>query len=329
MPQETSNLSAPAIDLSVVIPLYNEEGSIRELYEWIAKVVEAEGVAYEVIFIDDGSDDRSWETIAGLVAQHDTVKGVRFLRNNGKSAGLNVGFEAAEGEVVITMDADLQDSPDELPELMRMIRQEGYDLVSGWKKKRHDPVTKTVPSKLFNSVTRWMSGVKLHDFNCGLKAYRKEVVKNIDVYGEMHRYIPVIAKREGFYRIGEKEVTHYPRRYGRTKFGIERFINGFLDLATILFVARFKKKPMHFFGLWGCLMFLVGFLGAVWLGGMKLYYLQQHIEARLVTDQPLFYIALTAMIMGVQFFLAGFLGELVSRNSPDRNTYKVRERLGF
>lgn len=279
----------------------------------------------EVIFVDDGSKDGSWKVIEDLSQKNNHVRGIKFRRNYGKSAGLNVGFEAARGDVVITMDADLQDSPDEIPELYKMITKEGFDLVSGWKKKRFDPLSKTIPTKLFNWATRKMSGVYLHDFNCGLKAYRKDVVKSIEVYGEMHRYIPVIAKWAGFVKIGEKEVRHQARKYGTTKFGIERFINGFLDLMSIIFVSRFGKKPMHLFGMLGTLMFFIGFLVAGFLGAIKLYSVFHHEAARLVTDQPLFYIALTTMILGTQLFLAGFLGEMISRNSTDRNKYLVEK----
>jgi glycosyltransferase involved in cell wall biosynthesis len=312
-----------------VIPLYNEAESIPELVPWIEKVMDREGISYEIVFVDDGSDDGSWQRIQESSERNERVKAVRFRRNNGKSAGLNTGFLLAEGQVIVTMDADLQDSPEEVPELVRMLEEEGYDLVSGWKRKRNDPKTKTLPTKLFNWATRKMSGLKLHDFNCGLKAYRREVIENIEVYGEMHRYIPVIAKREGFFRIGEKPVEHYARRYGTTKFGMERFINGFLDLATITFVGRFSKKPMHLFGSLGTLMFVLGFLGAVYLGSMKLYYLSQNLEARLITDRPTFYIALTTMILGTQLFLTGFLAEMISRNSTERNSYKVERSLRY
>ena len=287
------------------------------------------GRSYEIILVDDGSRDGSWEEIERLHRQDHRVKGIRLGRNYGKSPALNEGFQAAEGNVVITMDADLQDDPAEVPELYRMIVEDGFDLVSGWKKKRYDPLSKTLPTKLFNATTRWASGVKLHDFNCGLKAYRKEVVKAIEVFGEMHRYIPFIAKKEGFHRIGEKEVQHHKRKYGVTKFGFDRFINGFLDLLTITFVFRFGKKPMHFFGAMGTLMFFLGSLSILWLLGEKLYFVLQNKAARLVTDQPLFFLALTAMIIGSQLFLAGFVAELVARNSPLRNNYRVQERLGL
>ncbi|MFB6257257.1 MAG: glycosyltransferase family 2 protein [Flavobacteriales bacterium] len=315
--------------ISYVIPLYNEADSIPELAEWIRKVMEREGFSYEVLFVDDGSNDGSWQRIEEAADKDPCIRAIRFRRNNGKSAGLNTGFLLARGRNVVTMDADLQDSPEEVPALIQMIEEEGYDLVSGWKTQRNDPKTKTLPTKLFNWATRQMSGVKLHDFNCGLKAYRGEVARNIEVYGEMHRYIPVIAKREGFFRIGEKPVEHFARRYGSTKFGIERFINGFLDLATITFVGRFSKKPMHFFGSLGTFMFVVGFLGAFYLGSMKMYYLSHGMDARLVTDRPTFYIALTTMILGTQLFLTGFLAEMISRNSSERNSYKVEKALRY
>lgn len=315
--------------ISVVIPLLNEQESLGELITRIHAVVTAMDKDYEVLLIDDGSRDGSWEEIQRLHATNSHVKGIRLGRNYGKSPALNEGFLAAQGDVVITMDADLQDDPAEIPELYRMITAEGYDLVSGWKKKRYDPLSKTLPTKLFNATTRWASGVQLHDFNCGLKAYRKEVVKAIEVYGEMHRYIPFIAKKEGFHKIGEKVVQHHPRKYGTSKFGLDRFINGFLDLLTITFVFRFGKKPMHFFGAMGTLMFFLGFLAATWMLGSKLYHVFRHERAPLVTDQPLFYVALTVMIIGVQLFLAGFVAELVARNSPERNSYRVSERLGL
>lgn len=316
------------MDLSIVIPLLNERESLPELTAQLHRVIGAMGRSYEVLFIDDGSQDGSWEEIQRLHAQDGRVKGIRLGRNYGKSPALNEGFRAAQGRVVITMDADLQDDPDELPELYRMITEEGFDLVSGWKKKRYDPISKTVPTKLFNWTTRRVSGVHLHDFNCGLKAYRSEVVKAIEVYGEMHRYIPFIAKKEGFHRIGEKVVVHHPRKYGTTKFGLDRFINGFLDLLTITFVFRFGKKPMHFFGAMGTLMFVLGGLAIAWLLGDKLWAVLHDERARLVASQPLFYIALTVMIIGSQLFLAGFVAELVARNSAERNAYRVEQRLG-
>ena len=309
------------MDISVVVPVYNEEESLPELFDWINRVMTAHNFAFEVIFVDDGSSDGSWDIIRNLQKQHTEVRGVRFRRNYGKSAALNKGFELAEGRVVITMDSDLQDSPDEIPELYRMVVEDGYDLVSGWKKKRYDSkLTKNLPSKLYNATTRRLSGVKLHDMNCGLKAYRKEVVKAIEVYGEMHRYIPVIAKWAGFKKIGEKVVVHQKRKYGVTKFGWERFINGFLDLISITFVTRFGRKPMHLFGALGSLLFIAGFAIAVWLAYAKLF-----LAGYRMTERPLFYFGLLAMILGTQLFLAGFLGELVSRSSSDRNHYLVDE----
>lgn len=313
--------------ISIVIPLLNEEESLSELYQWIQRVSDTNNLSVEVIFIDDGSRDNSWHKIEELQENNSNVKGIKFRRNYGKSAALNVGFQRAMGEVIVTMDADLQDSPDELPELYKMIKEDGYDLVSGWKKKRYDPLTKTIPTKLFNWATRKMTGIHLHDFNCGLKAYRHDVVKNIEVYGEMHRYIPAIAKWAGFTKIGEKVVQHQERKYGVTKFGLERFINGFLDLLSINFVGKFGKRPMHLFGLIGTLMFMIGFLMAAYIGAEKLYYLSIKVKSRLVTEIPQFYIALVCMIMGVQLFLAGFLAELVSRNSPNRNTYKIETEI--
>ncbi|MCL4281429.1 MAG: glycosyltransferase family 2 protein [Flavobacteriales bacterium] len=317
------------MDISVVIPLLNEHESLPELVAKLHEVIGRMGKQYEVILVDDGSRDGSWEEIVRLHQADGRVKGIKLGRNYGKSPALNEGFLAAQGRVVITMDADLQDDPEEIPELFRMITEEGYDLVSGWKKKRHDPLSKTFPTKLFNATTRWASGLDLHDFNCGLKAYDGRVVKAIEVYGEMHRYIPFIAKKEGFYRIGEKVVKHHPRKYGKTKFGLDRFINGFLDLLTIIFVFRFGKKPMHFFGAMGTLMFFLGFLATLWVLASKLISLWMQVRAPLVTDQPLFYIALTSMIIGAQLFLAGFVAELVARNSAERNNYRVNERLGL
>lgn len=314
------------LDISIVIPLYNEEESLKELSDWIGKVMHDNNFSYDVIFVDDGSTDSSWEVIEQLKAQNPNIKGIKFRRNYGKSAGLNVGFAAAEGRVVCTMDADLQDSPEELPEMYRMVVEDGWDLVSGWKKKRYDPLTKTIPTKLFNAATRKMSGIKtLHDFNCGLKAYRKDVIKTVEVYGEMHRYIPVLAKWAGFAKITEKVVSHQERKYGVTKFGLERFINGFLDLLTITFISKFGKRPMHLFGTIGTLMFGVGFLSALYIGIMKLYYLNKGIDAILVTDNPYFFIALTCMILGSLLFIAGFLGELISRSSETRNQYNVEK----
>ncbi|MBK8226659.1 MAG: glycosyltransferase family 2 protein [Flavobacteriales bacterium] len=318
------------MDVSVVVPLLNERESLPILIDRLHRVLASMSMAYEVILIDDGSTDGSWAEIQKAAKADARVKGIRFGRNFGKSPALNEGFIAAQGEVVITMDADLQDDPDELPELIRMVREEGYDLVSGWKKERFDPITKTIPTKLFNWTTRRVSGVKLHDFNCGLKAYRKEVVKSIEVFGEMHRYIPFIAKKEGFGHIGEKVVQHHPRKYGKSKFGLDRFINGFLDLLTITFVFRFGRKPMHFFGAVGTLMFVVGLLSACWVVGEKLYFVHALDRAApRVSDQGLFFVALTAMVIGVQLFTMGFVAELVRRYSPERNVYRVKERVGL
>lgn len=313
------------MDISIVIPLLNEAESLPELHAWIKKVMDENGFSYEVLFIDDGSKDNSWEIIAGLAAQNPSVRGIRFRRNYGKSAALNVGFARTKGRVVFTMDADLQDSPDELPGLYHRIINEKFHLISGWKKKRYDPITKTIPTKLFNYATRLMSGIRLHDFNCGLKAYSAEVVKNVEVYGEMHRYIPVIAKWEGYNRIGEQVVQHRARKYGSSKFGWNRFINGFLDLLSIYFMSRFGKKPMHFFGSLGVLSFLLGLTLAVYLGVDKLLHVMRNEAAPLVADSPYFHIGLVSMVIGVQLFLAGFLGELVSRNSADRNHYHITE----
>ena len=315
------------MDISVVAPLFNEEESIPELYAWIEKVMKANGFSYEVIFVNDGSTDRSWEIIESLQKQSSTVKGIKFRRNYGKSPALYCGFERAEGDVVITMDADLQDSPDEIPELYRMITEEGYDLVSGYKQKRYDPLSKTLPTKLFNATARKVSGIhNLHDFNCGLKAYRKAVVKNIEVYGEMHRYIPYLAKNAGFQKIGEKVVHHQARKFGKTKFGgWNRFFNGYLDLISLWFLSKFGIKPMHFFGLLGSLMFILGFISVVIVGASKLYNMNHGMPYSLVTDSPYFYLSLTAMIIGTQLFLAGFLGELISRNAPERNNYLIEK----
>jgi glycosyltransferase involved in cell wall biosynthesis len=316
------------MNISIVIPLLNEDESLPELHEWIAKVMDEHKYSYEILFIDDGSKDKSWSVIEGLAAKNPAVRGIKFRRNYGKSAALNVGFAATKGDVIITMDADLQDSPDEIPELYKMIMVDGLDLVSGWKQKRYDPLTKTIPTKLFNWATRKMSGINnLHDFNCGLKAYKKDVVKSIEVYGEMHRYIPVIAKWAGFTKIEEKVVQHRERKYGTTKFGLERFINGFLDLMSISFVSKFGKRPMHFFGLWGTIFFFLGGIVSLILIVEKLYKSYAHIHTRNVTDQPLFYLALVAMIIGTQLFLAGFLGELISRNSSERNNYLIEKEL--
>ncbi len=313
------------LNVSLVIPLYNEAESLPELHAWIVRVCKQENLTYEVLLLDDGSSDSSWEIIQRLRQQDPNVRGFRFRTNYGKSAALNVGFAEAKGEVVITMDADLQDSPDEIPALRSMILEEGYHVVSGWKKKRYDPLSKTIPTKLFNWATRKISDLELHDFNCGLKAYRNEVVKNIEVYGEMHRYIPVIAKWAGFPKIGEKVVVHQARKYGHTKFGMNRFVNGFLDLMSLFFMSKFGKKPMHFFGLLGVLSFLIGAFTACWILIDKLIYVMQSKRAPLVTDNPLFYIGLVAMIIGTQLFLAGFIGELVSRSNPERNNYNIKE----
>ncbi len=307
------------MDLSIIVPLYNEQESLSELVSWIGKVIKNK-YETEVILLDDGSYDGSWEEIERLKEVYPFVKGIRFRRNYGKSAALNVGFARAKGKVVVTMDADLQDSPEEIPELVEMIRSGKYDLVSGWKKDRKDPITKTIPTKIYNWATRMATGIKLHDFNCGLKAYRCEVIKSIEVYGEMHRYIPVMAKWAGFKRIGEKVVAHQKRKYGRTKFGIERFINGFLDLLSITFVTRFGRKPMHLFGLLGTLLFLMGFVIATYLAYAKFFWLEYRM-----TERPLFFFGLLAMILGTQLFLTGFLAELVSRNSPDRNKYLIEK----
>jgi glycosyltransferase involved in cell wall biosynthesis len=317
------------MDVSVVVPLYNEAESLPELTEWIRQVMNKNNFSYEIILVDDGSDDDSWQVIETLKKTHTEIVGIKFRRNYGKSAALNVGFEAAQGNVVITMDADLQDSPDEIPELYRRIREEDFDLVSGWKQKRYDPLTKTIPTKFFNAVTRSMSGIKnLHDFNCGLKAYRRDVVKSIEVYGEMHRYIPVIAKWAGFKKIGEQVVEHRARKYGTTKFGFSRFINGFLDLLSIFFVGKFAKRPMHFFGALGVISFFTGTLIALWIIGQKLYHIAYHIRyTREITDQPLFYIALVAIVVGFQLFLTGFIAELVSRNAPERNSYQIEKTV--
>ncbi|GEM69051.1 glycosyl transferase [Sphingobacterium mizutaii NBRC 14946 = DSM 11724] len=314
------------MDISVVIPLYNEEESLPELTAWIKRVMDANNFTYEIVMVDDGSKDSSWKVIKGLKKENENVIGIRFRRNYGKSAALNVGFAAAEGDVVITMDADLQDSPDEIPELYDRIKNQGADLVSGWKKKRYDPLTKTLPTKLFNSATRSMSGIdNLHDFNCGLKAYKKDVVKSIEVYGEMHRYIPVLAKWAGFSNIQEQVVQHYPRKYGTTKFGPGRFVKGFLDLMSIFFVGKFAKRPMHFFGPLGVISFLLGFFITIWLICEKLMSIANGTVYRNVTDQPLFFLALVAIIIGSQLFLTGFVAELVSRNGSDRNKYHVDE----
>lgn len=314
------------MDISVVVPLFNEEESLPELVHWIRRVMEENRFTWEVILVDDGSNDASWEVIGQLSREDPSVRGIKFRRNYGKSAALFCGFEASRGEVVITMDADLQDSPDEIPGLWKMIKEERYDMVSGWKKQRYDPLTKTLPSKLFNGTARLASGIRLHDFNCGLKAYRSTVVKSIEVYGEMHRYIPILAKHAGFTRIGEKVVQHQARKYGKTKFGIERFINGYLDLLSITFISRFSKKPMHFFGLMGTFVFLFGLIAAVVVGANKLTMLARGVRAPLVADNPWFFIALVAMIIGTQLFLTGFIAELVSRSAPERNIYHIETR---
>ena len=312
------------MDISIVVPVFNEEESLPELSDWIDKVCEQESLSYEVIFIDDGSTDTSWDVIEKLSNLNPRLKGIKFRRNFGKSAALNVGFEAVEGDVVITMDADLQDSPDEIPDLYKMIKVDGLDLVSGWKKKRHDPIGKTLPSKFFNGTTRKISGIKLHDFNCGLKAYRKNVVKNIEVYGEMHRYIPVIAKWAGYNKIGEKVVQHFPRKYGVTKFGMERLIKGYLDLLSITFISKFGKRPMHLFGGLGTLIFFIGFVIGIYLAVAKFFFAVYNM-----TERPLFYFGLLAMIIGSQLFVTGFLAEMISRSSSDRNIYHIEKKTGL
>ena len=318
------------MDVSIVIPLYNEEESLPELTAWIKRVVDANHLTYEIMLVDDGSTDSSWQVIENLVKENPNIRGIKFRRNYGKSAALNIGFEAVQGDVVITMDADLQDSPDEIPELVRMIKEDGFDMVSGWKKVRHDPsLTKNIPSKFYNWMTSKMSGVKLHDHNCGLKAYRKNVVKSIEVYGEMHRYIPVIAKWAGFKKIGEKVVEHRKRKFGVTKFGINRFVNGPLDLMSIMFVSKFGKRPMHLFGSLGAILFMIGLVAAVMIVVQKIYYLSIGLkapEAPLVTSSPILYIGLTAMIIGTQLFLVGFLAEMIARTSNDRNKYQIDKK---
>ncbi|MBO4530446.1 MAG: glycosyltransferase family 2 protein [Paludibacteraceae bacterium] len=318
------------MDISVIVPLYNEEESLPELFQWIKRVMDEHHFTYEVIFVNDGSTDHSWEVIESLGKDNAEVKGIKFRRNYGKSAALYCGFDKAQGDVVITMDADLQDSPDEIPALYKMIMEEKYDLVSGWKKKRYDSkLTKNLPSKLFNATTRIISGIKLHDFNCGLKAYRKDVIKSIEVYGEMHRYIPYLAKNAGFDKIGEKVVIHQARKYGDSKFGLNRFVNGYLDLLSLWFLSTFGKKPMHFFGVVGSFMFLIGFIAICIVGWNKLSHILEGTSAPLVTDSPFFYIALTVMLMGTQLFLTGFLGEMVARNSSERNDYKLEALLNL
>ena len=316
------------MDISVIIPLYNEAESLPELYEWMKRVMDENSFSYEIIFISDGSTDESWDIIESLSKKAQEVKGIKFRRNYGKSPALHCGFQRAQGDIIITMDADLQDSPDEIPELYRMIKEDGYDLVSGWKKKRYDnKLTKNLPSKLFNATARKFSGVKLHDFNCGLKSYNKEVIKNIEVYNDMHRYIPYLAKIAGFNRIGEKIVQHQARKYGKTKFGLSRFFNGYLDLIALWFTSRFGKKPMHIFGLWGSIMFLIGFIALIVVLTVKLMSIIQGDLRPLVTNSPYFYISLTAMIIGTQLFLSGFIGELISRNAPNRNRYKIEKEI--
>ena len=316
------------MDISVVVPLYNEEESLPELYRWIEKVMKANGFSFEVIFVNDGSTDNSWQVIEDMSKQSENVKGIKFRRNYGKSPALYCGFKEAQGDVVITMDADLQDSPDEIPGLYKMITEDGYDLVSGYKQKRYDPLSKTLPTKLFNATARKISGIhNLHDFNCGLKAYRRDVIKNIEVYGEMHRYIPYLAKNTGFDKIGEKVVHHQARKYGKSKFGLNRFFNGYLDLITLWFLSNFGKKPMHVFGFMGTMMFIIGFISAFIIGADKLWCLSQGIPQRLVTDSPYFFIALTMMMIGTQLFLAGFIGDLVSRSSQNRNDYQIEKTL--
>ena len=316
------------MDISVIVPLFNEAESLPELYAWIQRVMNENKFSYEVIFVNDGSTDNSWQVIQDLKAKSENVRAIRFRRNYGKSPALFCGFERAEGEVVITMDADLQDSPDEIPELYRMVMEDGYDLVSGWKQKRYDnALTKNIPSKIYNATARRVTGLKLHDMNCGLKAYRKEVIKNIEVYGEMHRYIPYLAKNAGYTNIGEKVVIHRKRQYGVSKFGLERFVNGYLDLFSLYFLDKFGKQPMHFFGLWGSVMFLIGFVAVVAVGALKLIALSKGVPAPLVTDTPYFYIALTMMLLGTQMFLSGFVGELVSRSNAERNKYHIAEEI--
>ncbi len=315
--------------ISVVIPVFNEEESLPELTNWISRVMHDHGFSYEVILVNDGSSDGSWEVIQSLAKKSSALKGINFTRNYGKSAALDAGFSKASGEVVITMDADLQDSPEEIPDLYRMISEDGFDVVSGWKKERHDPISKTIPSRFFNGVTRWISGIDLHDFNCGLKAYRLKVVKNIQIYGEMHRYIPLLAKWNGFGKIGEKVVQHQSRKYGYSKFGMERFLNGFLDLISVSFVHRYKKKPMHFFGLLGSISFVTGFLITCWLIFEKIYGLSKGLKVREIVDQPLFFLALVALIIGIQLFVTGFIAELMTSNQSKEAEYKIGEEVNF
>ncbi len=316
------------MDISIIVPLYNEEESLPKLFEWIERVMNENKFSYEVVFVNDGSTDKSWEVVESLKKQSENVRGIKFRHNYGKSPALYCGFRAAQGDVVITMDADLQDSPDEIPELFEMVKNQNYDLVSGWKKKRYDSkLTKNIPSKLYNATARKVTGLKLHDMNCGLKAYRNEVVKNIEVYGEMHRYIPYLAKNAGFTSIGEKVVEHRKREFGETKFGLSRFVNGYLDLISLWFLSKFGKKPMHFFGLYGSIMFLLGFLAVIAVGANKLVAIIEHVKAPLVTDSPYFYLAMLAMMLGTQLFLAGFVGEIVARNSTERNNYKIEKEI--
>ena len=315
------------LDISVVVPLYNEEESLPELVAWIDRVAQENHLSYEIIMVDDGSSDNSWAVVEQLKERYPAIKGIRFARNYGKSAALYCGFDEAEGEVVFTMDADLQDSPDEIPEMRRMILEEGYDLVSGWKKKRYDPAGKRLPSKFFNWTARFVSGIKLHDFNCGLKAYRYRVIKSIEVYGEMHRYIPILAKHAGYKKIGEKVVKHSERKYGVSKFGMERMVKGYLDLISVSFMSHFGRSPMYFFGSLGTIMFLLGGGTTVWVIAAKLYKQAMGLPLRAVTDQPLFFVAILAVILGVQLFLAGFLGELINRRSSDRNTYLIDKKI--
>ncbi|TFV94761.1 glycosyltransferase [Algoriphagus kandeliae] len=317
------------LQISAVVPVFNEEESLSELTQWISRVMHHHGFSYEIILVNDGSTDGSWEKIAELAEANGNIKGINFTRNYGKSAALDAGFKKAQGKVVVTLDADLQDSPDEIPALYEMIEKEGFDVVSGWKKERHDPISKTIPSRFFNAVTRWISGIKLHDFNCGLKAYKLKVVKNIQVYGEMHRYIPLLAKWNGFGKIGEKVVQHQARKYGYSKFGIERFLNGFLDLISVSFVHRYKKKPMHFFGLLGTLSFISGFLITCWLIFQKIYGLKNGLPVREIVDQPLFFLALVALIIGVQLFVTGFIAELMTSNQSKESEYKIDEEINF
>jgi glycosyltransferase involved in cell wall biosynthesis len=323
-----NDFESQPMDISIVVPLYNEEESLPELVDWIDRVMNQHKFSFEIVLVDDGSTDQSWNVVEDLSKTRSYIRGIKFSRNYGKSAALNSGFLTVKGDVVITMDADLQDSPDEIPDLFRMVKTDGFDVVSGWKKKRYDPLSKTIPTKIYNATLRSMSGIKLHDFNCGLKAYKRQVVKSIEVYGEMHRYIPYMAKKAGFRKIGEKVVLHQKRKYGVTKFGLERFINGPLDLISIMFISKFGKRPMHFFGSMGTIMFILGFIWAAFLGLDKLYSIYiAHEPARLVTTSPTFYLALTAMIIGTQLFLAGFLGELVSRSASDRNTYLIDKTI--